>query len=267
MPEGPEVRIHSEQLHKLLKNKVIHSIHVDNRSKFAKARGLLHFHKIRERLPKKVLQVYPYGKKIIIELENNHYLISSLGMAGFWTFDKSNHTNLWIIYDNQQILYFDDVRHFGLFEICLSTDELNQRLSDIGPDLLNTNVSYITFKNQLMKSPNKPLCELLMEQKYLSGIGNYLKSEILYQSKIRPDRSPQSLNNDEFKLLYTNSINLIHSAYKSQGMNAYHQDLYGNKGSFKVLVYQQKYDPYGNKVEKMKCKDNRTTFWVPIIQK
>lgn len=36
------------------------------------------------------------------------------------------------------------------------------------------------------KYPNKEICQLLIDQSFVCGIGNYLRSDILYLSKIYP---------------------------------------------------------------------------------
>ncbi|XP_038002889.1 LOW QUALITY PROTEIN: endonuclease 8-like 1 [Motacilla alba alba] len=79
-------------------------------------------------------------------------------------------------------LCFVDPRRFGSW-----------RLGDAwqperGPCVVS---EYQAFRENVLKNLDdrafdKPICEVLLNQKYFNGIGNYLRAEILYRSKIPP---------------------------------------------------------------------------------
>lgn len=268
MPEGPEVRIHAEQLHKILVGKYLIEIGYDERSRY-RNNPLTNIEKLE--YPYEFKRVFSKGKKIVFELSNEIYLISSLGLEGHWQYEHEKHSNLWLSFSDDEdevyTIYFDDSRHFGTLEIVLSKKDLDKRLSDIGPDILSEEVGYELFSKRIRKGNNKQICQVLMDQSYVSGIGNYLKSEILYKSKIRPDRLVKNISDDEMKILHENSIKLINSAYGSKGMtSATYRDVYGNEGSFKCVVYGCKKDPLGNDIVTSTFNDKRTTHWVKSVQ-
>jgi formamidopyrimidine-DNA glycosylase len=63
------------------------------------------------------------------------------------------------------------------------------------------------FKTQIKKKKNfdKAIGNVLMNQKVISGIGNYLRSEILYVSKINPFRIVKNISDNELKEIFNNS--------------------------------------------------------------
>ena len=108
-----------------------------------------------------------------------------------------------------------------------------------------------------------------MNQSHISGIGNYLKSEILYESEISPFRVINSLSIKEIEILYTNIIKIANNSYKSGGATIRnYSNINSEEGTytFQFKVYQMKKDPLGNIVQKIETKDKRTTHWVPEIQ-
>ena len=290
MPEGPEVHTIVDQLKPVLTTKSLISIDWDTQSKYRD--GLDQYEDLSLYLPMKIKDVIAYGKQIFITLyrsyqieekqyEKTFYLNVTLGMEGKFLWNKNNHSNLWLslstddstdmnndfdIIDN--ILYFDDSRHFGNIFI-LDEIQYDIKIRTIGPDLLT---SEITDDEWLTKAKNKrivkkQICDYLMEQKYFSGIGNYLKAEILYAAKIRPNRQMGELTDQELLTLLYWSKNKIKESYQSNGLTIRsYLAPDGSTGSFVRVVYGKDYDPLGNPVIQDKFKDGRTTHWVPNIQ-
>jgi formamidopyrimidine-DNA glycosylase len=110
---------------------------------------------------------------------------------------------------------------------------------------------------------------VMMDQSIFSGIGNYLKSEILYQARVGPDSIINNIPDDIMKDIFLITLDKIRKSYKAGGASIRHySDIRGNEGeySFDFAVYQKKKDPLGNKVVMEKTKDGRTSHWVPEIQ-
>lgn len=299
MPEGPEIRVICDYLNKVWKYKIILNIVWDEKSKFSKPK-----HKIKNielsKYPCRVLGVYPRGKVIIIECINRDkdiiYITSQLGMEGKWVHERGNHSNLVIYFGDldesktkYEILdtwYFDDSRHFGHFNIykdtsviekshgpCLLTAALvkyghieGKSLKTFQP-LASLDVFTSKMKNRRMKS-DKRICDFLMEQKYVSGIGNYLRAEILYRCHIHPHKIVHSFTDEQIKGLYNWILYQMKLSYGSKGLTIKsYWDPEGNKGICPLQVYNQETDPHGNQVHKIKDKQNRTIHWVPAVQR
>jgi formamidopyrimidine-DNA glycosylase len=109
-----------------------------------------------------------------------------------------------------------------------------------------------------------------MNQSVISGIGNYLKAEILYACQISPHRLCKDITAEEYGNLYSACVWLPRLSYKLGGATlATYKDADGKVGEFsrRFAVYNQKTDPYGQTVIKEVTKDKRTTHWVPGVQK
>ena len=122
---------------------------------------------------------------------------------------------------------------------------------------------------QNSRRKNIIICDFLKEQKYFSGIGNYLLSEILYGAEIKPDRKLQDLSDKEIETLLKISVQKIKESHQHGGLTIRsYWDLYGNRGTFPIKVYRKTVDPLGNKViaDNKIAKDKRTVHWVPQIQ-
>ncbi|XP_045031313.1 endonuclease 8-like 1 isoform X2 [Daphnia magna] len=85
--------------------------------------------------------------------------------------------------DPKQVLSFVDFRRFGKWEVNVDWG------SDRGPCPIT---DYENFRHNIVNNlensafKNKAICEVLLNQKYFNGIGNYLRAEILFRSKIAP---------------------------------------------------------------------------------
>ena len=225
------------------------------------------------------------GKQIFFRLLKEDrtclYLNSRLGLQGKWTAIEENNTRFWMVLNKYNIdnnlnvnteilnLYNDDSQNFGDIELFNERQYIN-KLNKIGPDFLNDKIDIHDWMSKIKNKriSNKQICDYLLEQNHFSGIGNYLKADILYSSKIRPDRTLQSLNDSEIVLLLEKSFEIIKrsQAYGGLTIKSFWSPE-GKKGMYPTLVYNKEKDPLGYVVIKSTFNDDRTTHWVPEIQK
>jgi len=277
MPEGPEVSVIKDGLVKAIKGKYIKNITFPIGSKFLKKSpdGYLLF---QETLPIKVLDVKSKGKFIYIVCQDNWIIYCRLLMSGGWFYKeqpKNNHLRLEYI-DNKNSkesdsIWFVDPRHFGQIKFSNNPDELDKELSKIGLDLLNQSdeINHKDYLETLRKHNSKTIAKVLMEQSIYSGIGNYLKSEILYQAKVSPHALIKNLPDEKIIEILDISKEKIKTSYLSGGASVRnYSDIEGKDGkySFVFQVYGREKDPHGNKIKKETTKDGRTSHWVPEIQ-
>lgn len=271
MPEGPEVAIVADKLkdkcinievYKLefLTNKYIDSIFIYNNY-------LINYLKYRTTIS----NIHSKGKNLFIKLTNEYgsvYIHSHLAMTGRWCYNKSKHTKV-IIYSNDFNIYYEDIRGFGKFNI-INEEQYIKCIDSIGCDILKNKLDYETWYKVISdngNNNNKNITVILMDQKYISGIGNYLKSEILYKSKINPNSKFIELDETKLLNLYNNIYDISKQSYDCNGLTiSDFIDPNGNKGIYNTLVYNRNYDSYNNKVLTIKTKDGRTTYYVPTIQ-
>ena len=276
MPEKPEVQSFADSLNKLLAGEELLELKLDKKSRYRKAgKSLANLPTLNNSLPLTIKRVWSKGKKIIFDL-GRIFLVSSLGLEGKWIPKPQNHSNLWLVYEvesgdttKEKKIYFDDVRHHGTLEIIVGKRELETRLAKIGPDLLNDDVTvkqWLKVYRQKVLA-NKEICKVMMEQKYFSGIGNYIKAMALYKAGIRPDALIEELEDKDLAVLYKYVKRIIRDAYEARGASIRsYKDFNGDKGDFKVEVYGKKHDKKGREVIVTVHSDGRSTHWVPSYQ-
>jgi len=274
MPEGPEVRVVGESLSRDLlpersfislayEEKRINSVHKKNISGYTRLQPLL---------PLPITAISVKGKKIVIWLHGDIFLVCSLGMTGRFCWERGGHTHVTMQLDNGKTLYYDDARGFGGIAIAFSIKELHDLLSDVGPCLLSERhlVTAELWNKELSNKrlQGKQIGDFLLDQKRFAGIGNYLKSEILYRAAISPYRSLGSLADGEKECLRIITFETIDESYQNGGLTIENYwDPYGRKGTYPCRVYGRKTDWHGNIVETVTLKDQRTTYWCPAVQK
>ena len=296
MPEGPEVRQITSYLNEQLTGKQIQSIEYNSQSKYRN--GIKDYDAFSDHLPVTVSSVTCKGKCIVFicndGADQTVYITSTLGMEGFWTVGTepfNKHSNLWFNLsgeDESENLkaYFNDSCKFGNLTLFVDFDQFRRKMSEIGPDYLlfsvalhENHVEELTESEQIpfdkwntnlksSKWSHKQICQFLMEPKQFSGIGNYLKAEILYASRVKPNRTISTLTKDECQAIYDNILKIIYEAFKS-GHDKFkiYFDPHGECGSsFQRAVYDKKVDPLGHTVIRSNFADGRTSHWVSEIQ-
>jgi DNA-formamidopyrimidine glycosylase len=277
MPEGPEVKSVAVSLNSKISKLYINDIIIDELSRYYKNPSLLNSLS-NVKFPLHIFKVYSKGKKILFECADNNglkiYLVSALAMSGRWQYTKGKHSGIQMNLtstktgDLKYRLYFDDQRHFGSLVVAHEAD-LPKILKNVGPDLLSEDVSFCDYRDviTLPRLRTKQIGWFLLQQKYFSGVGNWIRAEILYECKIAPNRKLEDLTEDDVKHLYHWSIKILKDAYNVKGLTiSNYIDPEGNYGTYKVKVYMQKYDPLGYKVIASVFSDKRTIHWVPEVQ-
>jgi len=259
MPEGPELYFVSQELKKQLKNQIFENI-VSNTKSIVK-------------LPKKskIENIYSYGKNLIIKTEDYSVLVH-LGITG-WLVLEEPKIYKYILEFNKTKYYLNDTRRFSKIMIFNNDNEVQQYLSKYGVDILSPQFTYDYFE-QIIKTKKKLLCNLLLEQQYFAGLGNYIKNDALYLSKLHPDKKSNNMSDNQIKELYKNIVfitfsNVISHLKKHKlKVPSSLQKLVPKKIEVPYIfyVYDQEFDKKGNKVILLKNHCGRNTFYVPSIQ-
>lgn len=273
MPECPEVTLSRDFLRHEILNKKITSINLFASGRYREGRkppkGLDLFDFYLKRDEVVVRDIYNKGKLMWWTLHNDLFLTATFGMSGQWRTQPCKHAAYSFGFDDGSAIFFEDIRHFGTLAF-LDTEGIQAKLRSLGPDMLNAPPSLEEFTKRLKKKGSKTLPEVLMNQKVISGVGNYIKAESLYRSKLSPHRTVDSLSDDDFKNLYTSIRYVMELAYRQGGAtirsftNPDGKEGYATKH---FLVYRHEKDPLGNPVISEDTKDKRTTWWVEQVQK
>ena len=287
MPELPEVEIVKQSLLNEVKNQKINKVNVFNRNlRYKIQKGFEDFFK-----NQKILNISRRSKFIIFHFKNKNYCILHLGMSGTLHLLKndypSNSTNLSFYQSkllpkkhNHVVFYFfkfklvyNDPRRFGFFKLIDSKYKLDNFFKPFFPEALDKKFNLDYIKNKL-KYKSKNIKNFLLDQKFVSGIGNIYASEILYYCKINPLKKGKNLNIKDIKNIIKYTKIVLKNAIKSGGSSI--KDFKNTKG--KSGNFQKEFKVYGRdnlKCLKKSCNgiikkidiNNRSTFYCNNCQK
>ncbi len=93
-------------------------------------------------------------------------------------------------------------------------------LSRIGPDVLDVDLSVADIVARLedARFVRRALSALYLDQSFLAGIGNYLRSEILFCAGIDPSRRPVDLTQRQRRRLGTETLRISRRSYNTRGV-------------------------------------------------
>ena len=286
MPELPEVEIVRQSLEKKIRYKIIEKVLVKNRN----LRFKINFKFESHLQKKKIKKIDRFSKYLIFLFENKSGFIIHLGMSGTIHLIEINKKNLFTntsfynsptlpnkhnhveIQFNKLKFVYNDPRRFGYFKTFNNKIELKKNLSHLGPEPFSNsfNFEYIV---KYLKKKEKNIKNFLLDQKFVSGIGNIYASEILFISKINPFRKAKSLTKDECKKILLYSKLVLKKAIQKGGSSIRDfQNTNGKLGNFQK--YFKVYQRENLKCVKPKCKgtikkkiiSNRSSFFCNYCQ-
>lgn len=250
MPEGPEVLFMIDSLQKYI-NKNLLKLNITG-GRYKRHKLPINYKIFSKSLPSKIKKIACKGKFIYMIFENNWCIWITLGMSGHFVFDKYKHCHYEFIINNNNIFYIDDMRNFGTLHFYKINDKmfsLEKKLDSLGYDSIQTKISFKQFKEHFdkfnKKTPKKEIAILLLDQSFIAGIGNYLRSEILYEAKLSPKMKLKDFTDIKLKELYKYCIKIPKNSYQ-------HQKRYLMLHSYPFKIYKKEKTPKGEKVKKYK---------------
>ena len=287
MPELPEVEIVRQSLEKKVKDKVIQKVLLRNRNLRFEIQSKFKIHILK----KKIKKVDRFSKYLIIFFEDMSGFIVHLGMSGtihLHDIDKKNkftntsfynspelpkkHNHVEIQFDSIKLIY-NDPRRFGYFLTFENHKELKEKFFHFGPEPFSKffNLKYIT---KYLINKEKNIKNFLLDQRFVSGIGNIYASEILFFCKINPGRKAKNLTKNDYKKILFYSKLVLKNAIKKGGSTIQNfQNIDGKKGFFQrsFKVYQRENLPClktkCSGIIKKKIISNRSSFFCNYCQK
>ena len=192
---------------------------------------------------KEIAKVRRRAKLLIIDFSDGSSLVFHLKLTGQLIFNgkPTKHTrHIFKFSDGSQII-FNDARKFGWWKKVKDTKNIERAF---GPEVLEIDLK--TFKNLLKKRPRAKIKPLLMDQKFIAGIGNIYSDEILFAAKIHPLRQAKTLTGKEVKDVFQNIKKILEKAIEHHGSSVeYYLDVCGQKGDY--LKYHKVYQKEGEK--------------------
>lgn len=264
MPESAEVKLTTEFLDRSMTGKIITSWEfISGQYSKNDPEGYEEFY---DSLPLLVEEVSCKGKFIYLKCHNEFkrfYILHSMRLTGSWRNVEDPHSRWCVELQNGRKLWFHDSRCLATLKFTTDEEELNRYLAKLGPDILTDQFNLTVWKKLIQDHKNKNITAFLMDQEILAGIGNWLKAEILFRSRISPLRKVGSLTENECDRLFESIRIIPREAYMNKGLSTRdYTDPNGKKGfqEFHLHVYGKK------QVKRTKTADGRITYWDDRVQ-
>ena len=286
MPELPEIEIVKRSLFKKINKAKIVNMKINNRNLRYKIPRTLSKKLINE----KILKISRRSKYLIFHFKNKLLLVH-FGMSGKFLIVRSKdnkmfktsfyydlnilakHNHIYFVLNNGLVLIYNDVRRFGFFKL-FENIELKEivYLKKLGPEPFSV-LFCIKYIQKFIKNRKKNIKNLLMDQTFVSGLGNIYVNEALFLSKIHPLRQCSNLERKSIKNLIYNIRKVLKIAINQGGSSIKDfKNVYGKSGNF-----QQFFNVYGQEnknCSRISCKgkikkisiSNRSSFYCDSCQ-
>ncbi len=216
---------------------------------------------------RKVVGLRRRAKILIIDFNDGSSLIFHLKLTGQLIFNgkPSQSTRKVFNFDDGSRLIFNDSRKFGWWKEVKETKKMEE---EFGPEPLEIN--FKNFKKLLKKRPNSKIKPLLMDQKFIAGIGNIYSDEILFAAKVAPLRLTKRLTEKETGDIFKNIKKILKAAIQHQGSSVeYYLDACGRPGNYvkyHKVYHREKCSLCGSKIKKIKI-SGRSAHFCPGCQR
>ena len=215
MPEGPEIRRAADKIEAVLREQTVEKIHF----------GLAPLKKFAKPLTgSKVLALETRGKALLTHFDSGLTVYSHNQLYGVWRVvkrDKLPKTN------RQLRLAIHTAKHSALLysasDISVwKTENIEEHpfLKRIGPDILNPHLSWREVAERLKSKAfsGRALNSVYLDQAFLAGLGNYLRSEILFLAGIHPERKARELTAGQIGKLARTTLEISRRSYALEGV-------------------------------------------------
>ena len=245
MPELPEVETIVRDLNKKLKSKKIIAVRSLDKKIFQ-----LSGREAKNIIGQEIKSVRRRAKMIIFDL-SGHYLIIHLKMTGQLVLRTkagliagghpiinqgrelpNKFSRVIFKFNDSSTLFFNDLRRFGWIKLFNRSKflKLNQSL---GVEPLRPDFTLEKFKKVLSGRQKTTIKQALLEQKYISGIGNIYADESLFAARLKPFRRVRTLKPKEIEKLWRAIPKILRLAIKYRGTSfSDYVDAKGKAGNF-----------------------------------
>jgi formamidopyrimidine-DNA glycosylase len=276
VPELPEVETIRRDIEKEFIGKRIARVEVSGSRSIRRHSGEEFVARVTGR---KLVSTGRRGKYLILKLDSRDVVVAHMGMSGQLLRatvkdPRGKHTHVVFIVSGGLELRFVDPRTFGELFIA-SPEELADEvpeLAHLGFDPVGQPMPWTSFA-ELLGARRAKLKPLLMDQRFVAGIGNMYADEILFKAGLRPDRTSDQLTSQEVRRLYRSMVETLQDAIRHRGSSLadeQYRDLFGVIGE-----YQRLHNVYGREAEPCpRCRtpivrvkgNGRSSFYCPRCQ-
>lgn len=257
MPELPEIEVVKRDLEKEIVGRRIKDAEVRPGSKAMK---VVKHHGRRKELQDllegaKIERVDRRGRKLLFELDNDHTLVIGLGSAGLFVKASSSdemlpHTHIvlgWTI--GGQVRLIDPDLTSEIFVIPTSeVDSLPESKSEAIDPLDSQNPFTWHHFASLLESQAEDMKKLMMDERFIIGLGDLYSDEILFTAAIRYDRKSDDLSSQDVRRLYRSLVETLQESIKARGTTwgpDGFRDFNGDEGTYQneLKVFEREGEP------------------------
>jgi len=238
MPELPEVETIKRELEKAVLGKKITAVMINNPQVIKQPKKEEFTKELKNTAIKSILRK---GKLLILELSSGQSLAIHLRMTGQLVYPgNAKHSRVSFKLSDGSILDFNDRRLLG--ELRLLDDWRSLKfIKELGPEPFDLSIDKFKHMLSTKKTKIKPL---LMDQTFISGVGNLYAAEALFRARIHPERPASSLLDKEKELLLRQIQDTLSQAIRHRGSSVdQYVQLSGQPGDY--VKYHKVYDRKG----------------------
>jgi formamidopyrimidine-DNA glycosylase len=224
---------------------------------------------IRRLIGQTITHVGRRGKWLVISLSGDDTLLIHLRMSGRLVIESEacldgRHLRVLFLLDDGRRVSFVDQRKFGRLHL---TDSPAQVLGDLGPEPLSDGFTPERLE-EMLKSRRGHIKPLLLDQRFLAGLGNIYADETLWRARIHPLRAANTLTRAEVQRLHEAIRAVLASAIASGGTtleDAAYRQADGQAGEFagELAAYGRTGQPCprcGQAIRRIKVSQRGTHF-------
>ena len=289
MPELPEVEVVKRSLINKTLNSIVRAVKIND----GRLRYRIDYSQIKKIVGLKINKILRRSKYLLFFFNKDVVMLVHLGMTGkFFYIDEKNtkfktsfyysmnkdkdkkYDRIVFTLSNNRKLIYNDVRKFGFIKFFKKYElKYNLHLKNLGPEALSKKFNFSYFKDYII-GRKRTIKDILMDQKFISGLGNIYVNEILFFCKIKPTKKTKNLLDEEIKKVIKFTKKVLSKAIKLGGSSI--KDF--SSGNGKKGKFQQHFNVYGRKGEKChnkRCNNNiikiiiasRASFYCSKCQK
>lgn len=215
MPEGPEIRRAADAIAKVLEGRTIDTVRfglprLRNRSR--QLRG------------HRITQIETRGKALLTHFDHGLSIYSHNQLYGVWKvvkgqkLPKSNRSMRLLLQTEHHSAILYSASDISVWR----REELSEHpfLKKIGPDIMDRSLTWRDVMERLREPrfANKELAALYLDQAFLAGNGNYLRSEIIHDARLHPRSRPGELTRGALGRLARSTLSISRRSYETGGI-------------------------------------------------
>lgn len=269
MPEGPEIRRAADALARAVVGEPLTLV------RLAFPRLKRHERALRGR---RIESITPHGKALLTCFDNGLTLYSHNQLYGVWRVVAAGERpatsrSLRVVLETRQcaiLLYSaSDVELWP-------SDRVHQHpfLRRLGPDVLDPALRPAAVAARLaeVRFAGRSLAALLLDQSFLAGMGNYLRSEVLFEAGLAPSRRPRDLAAAQRRRLAAALLAVPRRSYRTRGIEPAHgmkaDYLTDTPGAFRFRVFDRAGQPCEGCGAPVRREEwaGRRLYWCPACQ-